>query len=86
MPNIPFLNTHLNRVYIVGDAHQTCLLLFHQSCHVIHTLTHLDLPLGGHIRLASSTGSSALPQPLPLGSLAFWAVLIQQAEQLGGWK
>lgn len=77
-------DTHLNRINIIGDAHQTSLLLFHQCCHIIDTLTHPNLPLGGHIRLARSTGSSALPQSLPLGSLALWPVLVQQAEQLSG--
>merc|ERR1719341_1837684 len=40
-------------------------------------------PLGWSIFLALSPGSSALPQPLLLGLLGLWPVLVHQLEQLG---
>ena len=31
-------------------------------------------------------GGSALPEPLLLGLLGLWPVLVHQLEQLGGWR
>merc|ERR1719193_1538499 len=52
--------------------------------HGVDSMADDSSALGGGVLLASGPGSSALPQPLLLGLLCLWPVLVHQLEQLGG--
>merc|ERR1719273_1567354 len=71
-------------VNIVGDDHKLGLLLLDKSGHGVDSMADDSDTLGGGVLLASGPGGSALPQPLLLGLLGLWPVLVHQLEQLGG--
>merc|ERR1719342_407936 len=74
----------LNGINIIGDHHKLGLLLLNQGGHSVNTMADDGSALGGCILLTSSPGGSALPEPLLLGLLGLWPVLVHKLEQLGG--
>ena len=61
-------------------------LLLNESGDGVDSVSDHGSSLAGGVILALGPGGGPLPQPLLLGVLGLGPVLVQQLEQLGGWK
>jgi hypothetical protein len=80
------LTTYLNRVDIVGDANERGLFLLDQSGDGVDTVVHDGGTLGRGVLLASGAGLGTSTKTLFLLLLGLGTVLVQELEQLSGYR
>ena len=77
-----FCFVYLNRIDIIGDDDQLCLLLLNKSSYGVGTMPYNGLFLSGSVLLASSTSLCPLFQAFFLLLLALGTIIVHESKQI----